>query len=253
MKKTTLLILLLISVSIVTAQEGLRVSLSTPSVTFRDKTVGDTAEHFIEFENKNNFPIDVSLEIHDIEKIVLDGLLDYQNIPPGEVINIPYEIEITESGTYSKTIDVIFSHNKISVTPKSFTLTARINFVDVKEKEIITPDNQGSSGNGGGGGGSPIEEPIPESEEYKTNQGNESVEPINNSQEEDAIIEEGNVDEPIETPKPSIKKALRSVLIGAVLIVLIVYLSYNIDKHKKGRKKIIEGMVKETPELGNTK
>jgi len=136
MKKSGILLVLLLLVSSITyAEEGMRVTLETPSVTFRSTEnkplmQGSVVEHYIRVVNKNNFTISVELK-PEAGLVIEFPNNDYAELKPNTTKVFRYLITIDSPGSYSSGVYVVYS-TKVYDSP-TVPLMARINFVNIKK------------------------------------------------------------------------------------------------------------------------
>ncbi len=135
MKKTIIYVGMLVLIMAMVLAEPITITILTPSKTFNDLIVGDTAEGIISVVNYNNFDVSVSLVAPDFN---LES--DTVDLEPDEKYNFEYEKEIIESGSYSYTIPVIFSTEAEEVGLKQISFGAVINFKDVVESPAEEPE-----------------------------------------------------------------------------------------------------------------
>lgn len=218
-------------------EQSFRVTLNTPSITFRDKYVGDTIRGYVGFENKNNFSITVEL-IPDSSNIFLarNKILD---IEPDSINRIDYDINLLSSGNYESGISVKFSHNQENITPKSFVLLSQLKFINISQRPTNNPPTySGNGGSSSSGGSSSNRSGSPSGEEEQNGEGEEAGDKIG-----DGLIPEkvGNDDKKTGFTQ-SINWVNRIYYSSLVLIVLsgIILIIYLIKKQKSRKEELDE-------------
>lgn len=150
-----LLVLLVLSTSVL----ALRVTLNTPSVTFRstqDKIlrVDDTVGYHIGLINKNDYPIGVSITPPEGYNFSID--MASVELDSNQSIDLQYTLVLPKSGNYSTTIAVVYTALGGNETPSTFSLQQMVNFVGIEPLDISTApeelplDSVSTSGSGGG-------------------------------------------------------------------------------------------------------
>ncbi len=138
---------------------GLIVTLSTPQATFRSE-MGSTVNYYVGVENKNNFPVNITIIPPENLQITFNEPLAF-SLKAGEIKNRDYFILISKGGSYSENIGVLFEGDGMSFAVQS---QLRLIIIGQSEDSSNNLDNsvpntgsnaQSSSGGGGGGGGSP--------------------------------------------------------------------------------------------------
>lgn len=203
-------------ISLVSAD--LRVTLTTPQVSFdrnvSEVGIGDIVTYYVGVENKNSFPINIKIDgPTDLMIYFLEDT--YFELQPGEVRDIPFSIKINTSGVYSREISVLFSGNG-----SSFSLSERLLF-NIYEDETEAPIIKTKSG---GGGSQSKDEPI------IINVG-DSV-GVNTD-----VVYTGEV-QPTEQPiiqedKRGLDPAIRNLLLGVGLIIVLSVIAFILDKYFK--------------------
>lgn len=138
MRIMTFSILFIILFSGVVLAKDLRVTLDTPSLTYRDQAVGITIDDKLQVTNKNDFDIKVNFVKPT------DILLEWQGpsevyLRAGETTYLPFKVTVGKSGTYSSIVTVEFSTEDPEVSPQKFSLGAILNFVDIVEASVTAP------------------------------------------------------------------------------------------------------------------
>jgi hypothetical protein len=143
--KKTIMILLLFTIIILlasqlafaqedTEKQGLRVNLLNPSVTYRNRTVGDVIEGSVRVSNNNNFDISVEAVLQqEAEEIVFGENPIF--LKPGEEGMIKYNLTVIDSASKSYLIGVKFSTEHPDVGIKQFSLAHAVNLAQTNEKE----------------------------------------------------------------------------------------------------------------------
>lgn len=154
-------ILLIAMLTMCVVAEDLRVTLDTPSITYRDLNVGDTVSGELKATNKNNFSINVSFGQPEEGIMFFNTTTLTRELISLEQYVLFYTINITKAGDYAYTVPVTFETKQENVSPASFMLSSSIKFINITDTTSIgtTPIQTGSSGGGGGSVREPYQQP----------------------------------------------------------------------------------------------
>jgi hypothetical protein len=230
MKKIIIILSLILLSSFVLA-EPLRVTLDTPSVTYRDLKIGDTINGIIKVTNNNPFSINVTLTKPDLININFNTLKTELN--PNESYEFNYDILLENSGNYSASINVLYSTNEENITPQEFSLQSIIKFININEAN--TPEtSEGSSGGGSSGNKgktTTIIQPI------KSNiTKDDAKNPIENSDNSSKIELQENTSKQVEETQTTKSNNNSTYLIIAIVIIISILIAYFLVKSKSKGK-----------------